>query len=332
LTSDLKDRFQRSLAMLLDDAGAARLGIAVSGGGDSMALLRLAPSGAMAATVDHHLRPQSAAEAARVADWCATLGVTHDTLFWDHGGITGNLPAEARAARYALLADWAMRRGLTHVLVGHTEDDLAETLLMRLGREAGLSGLAAMRERWNDHGVTFLRPLLGFSRAELRTYLTGLGQDWIDDPTNDDASYQRVRVRQALATLAPLGITREGLARSARYLAEARDALAARLCEAAAPLLVSNDPLAFDWNGLAALNPEIRRRLLAAALVHVGGGPYPPRRKPLAELYARLEKGVTKGELGRCWIRRDDQFLKIAPQRPDARPPASDFLTFLSTH
>ena len=189
----------------------------------------------MAATVDHALRPEAAAEAAQVATWCKARGIPHDTLIWEHGTIEGNLAAEARRARYRLLADWAGAKGLTHVLLAHTEDDLAETLLMRLGREAGLGGLAAMRASWSEHGITFLRPLLGQSRAELRAFLRDQGQDWIEDPSNQDPTSDRVRARQALDHLAPLGITRQGLARSAKYLSDARSALSGLLVAATAP-------------------------------------------------------------------------------------------------
>ncbi len=130
------------------------LGIAVSGGSDSLALLHLMVEWGRAplrcVTVDHRLRDASAEEAAQVAEICAALGIAHDTLTWDGWDGQGNLAAEARRARYALLADWAVTHGLTGIALGHTQDDIAETLLMRLARRAGVDGLAAMPQRRSE--------------------------------------------------------------------------------------------------------------------------------------------------------------------------------------
>ena len=107
------------------------------------------------ATVDHGLRPEAAAEAAEVAAICAGLGVPHEILHWHWDG-AGNLQDAARRGRMALLADWARRRGLRTVALGHTEDDIAETFLMRLARDAGVDGLAAMAARREVAGVCLL--------------------------------------------------------------------------------------------------------------------------------------------------------------------------------
>ena len=160
-----------------------------------------------ALTVDHRLRPEAAAEAAFVGRACKALGVPHEVLVWDHGAIVGNLMDAARDARYRMMADWARGRGIGFVLLGHTADDQAETFLMGLARSAGLDGLTGMRPHWQQGGVTFLRPLLGLSRAALRSYLQGKGQVWIDDPTNDNDRYTRVKARRALKALKPLGVT-----------------------------------------------------------------------------------------------------------------------------
>src|SRR5690606_38404014 len=156
-----------------------RIGVAVSGGSDSMAALHLLTAFGLkveAATVDHGLRPEAATEAETVARACAALSVPHETLRWTDGpAATGNLMEQARLARYRLLAGWALRRGLTQVAIAHTADDQAETFLMRLAREAGLDGLAGMRSTWEQDGVTFIRPLLVIGRADLRGYLSRHG-------------------------------------------------------------------------------------------------------------------------------------------------------------
>jgi tRNA(Ile)-lysidine synthase len=139
-----------------------RIGVAVSGGSDSLALLHAAVAwgvGVEAVTVDHGLRPEAAAEAAQVALICARLGVPHTILRWEGWDGRGNLQDQARQNRYALIGAWARGRGLPSVALGHTMDDQAETLLMRLGREAGVEGLASMRLVFEREGDA-VRPAL----------------------------------------------------------------------------------------------------------------------------------------------------------------------------
>ncbi|MBC7132945.1 MAG: tRNA lysidine(34) synthetase TilS [Roseovarius sp.] len=262
------------------------LGVAVSGGSDSLALLHLLHdwrgAGGPAlrvATVDHGLRPEAAAEAAAVARLCAGLGIGQDTLRWREDTETGgNLPDRARRARYRLLADWARLHGIADVAIGHTRDDLAETFLMRLARGSGVDGLAAMRARWRGGGVIFHRPLLAFGRAALRDMLRARGVAWIDDPTNADEGYARTRARAALAALAPLGITAGALAETAARLADARAALDHHARQAARALAtVAGGDLLLERAGFAALPDETARRLLLAGLRWITGAAYPPR-------------------------------------------------------
>ena len=295
-------------------APEASLGIAVSGGGDSTALMALSAVWAAArgrrlaaATVDHGLRPESAAEARAVAALCARLAIDHTTLSAPDlraGG--GNLPASARDARYRLLADWARGRGLGVVLLGHTMDDLAETLLMRLARGAGIEGLAAMRERRSYMGMTWVRPLLELRRAELRAYLRDRSIDWCEDPTNDDPAYDRVKARRALEALSPLGIDIETLAASARHIARQRDVLD-RAKAALADRARRWGPFGEAW-----LDPEPMRsdardtalRLLAETLQRISGAPYRPRFQPLSEALDAILVGQGGGAtLAGCLIR-----------------------------
>ncbi|HMM08799.1 MAG TPA: tRNA lysidine(34) synthetase TilS [Paracoccus solventivorans] len=272
------------------------LGVAVSGGSDSLALLHLAAAWARprglrieAATVDHRLRPESAAEAESVARSCAGLGIAHEILVWDHGGdVPGNLMDAARRARLRLLAGWAAARGLGAVALGHTQDDQAETLLMRLARGAGLDGLSGMAESRQQGGILWLRPLLGLRREALRDWLRGQGIAWADDPSNDDPGYERVRVRRAIAAL---GLPVPALARSAAYLAEARAALAEAAVAAAAGASADRGMLRLPLAALQDSAPEIRRRLLLAALRWVTGADYPPRGEDAARLLAALLAG-----------------------------------------
>ncbi len=204
-----------------------RIGLAVSGGPDSLALLLLAhaalPGMVEAATVDHGLRPENADEAAMVARLCEMLGVPHVTLKVEVGG--GNLQDRARAARYGALGGWAEGHGLAALLTAHHMDDQAETLLMRLNRGSGVRGLAGIRARTTVPGnrLPLLRPLLGWRRAELGALVAVAGLTPAADPSNFDERFDRARMRRALAGADWIAVS--GLARSAALLAEADDAI-----------------------------------------------------------------------------------------------------------
>ncbi len=284
----------------IPDPVPARIGVAVSGGGDSVALMHIlsrcfAPDTVSlhVATVDHGLRAGAAAEARAVARLAGRLGLAHETLGWTGGGDDGgNLQDRARRARYRLLRDWAGRHGLAAVALGHTLDDQAETVLMRLARASGVDGLAAMAPRKTLFGLTVIRPLLGLTRAQLRGYLRRHGLSWAEDPSNDDARFDRVRARAALAELAPLGVTAQALAEVARNMAGARCALDRATHRAASDLVrFDGGDILLDAEGFGGLPDEIARRLLRRALLWVGGAAHPPRRAPTRDALAALRAG-----------------------------------------
>lgn len=279
----------------LGDAVMQPLGLAVSGGGDSIALLHLsvqAGLGVRVATVDHGLRPEAAAEADQVARICAGLGVEHTVLRWQGLAARGNLQDQARRARYRLLADWARGCGLGAVALAHTRDDQAETFVMRLARGAGVDGLAAMPVLRLSLGVTWLRPLLTVGRDELRAWLSGQGLAWIDDPSNEDEHYHRVRVRKALGALAGVGVDAATLAQVAGHLAEVRAALDGQVLAAARQFVrIAAGDVVLDAAILTDLPSEILRRLLRAALLWVASAEYGPRGAALARLIAAVQAG-----------------------------------------
>lgn len=286
----------------------ARIGIAVSGGGDSMALLhlaqRLAGPAVAAVTVDHGLRPESAAEAAGVAAFCAAQGIPHAILRWDGPAETGNLMDQARRARLRLIAAWAQGAGIGLVMLGHTADDQAESFLMNLGRAAGIDGLSGMRRQWDEQGIRWARPLLGHSRADLRACLRRHGIGWVEDPSNDNPRFARIRARQALQALAGIGITPERLASSIAHLAEARGALVAAAAEATQRHVAEEaGALRLSAQGFAGFGPDLRRRLLVAMIRWMNGGGYPPREAQLAGLAAALAEG-RDATLGGCRFRQ----------------------------
>lgn len=283
-----------------------KLGVAVSGGGDSVALLCVladwrATGGPPleAVTVDHGLRPASVQEAQGVAELCQRLEVPHTTLHWEGWDGTGNLPDQARRARYRLIGDWAAGRGIPAVALGHTADDVAETFLMRLARGSGLDGLASMSDSVSsaDGQTRFVRPVLHCSRLELREELTRRGQVWVDDPSNEDPQFERVRMRKAIAVLDGLGISARHVADTAARLRHAREELSHYVGKAARQALRFDAgdvliPLPEDHpeqgHGADGITERVEtfRRILKAGIMWISGAEYPPRSDHLEQLMA----------------------------------------------
>ncbi len=223
--SDLTTRFSADLAALW--SGEGRLALAVSGGPDSLALLILAnaalPGRISAATVDHGLRAESAAESVLVGQICSELEVSHAAL--KVAVEPGNIQAQARAARYAALAAWMEREGLEALATAHHADDQAETLLARLNRGSGVAGLAGVRARGIVPGtrLPLIRPLLGWRRADLGEVVAAAGLTPVQDPSNSDDRFDRARIRKAISGADWLDVP--ALALSAANLADADAAL-----------------------------------------------------------------------------------------------------------
>lgn len=279
------------------------LGLAVSGGGDSVAMLCLAAEAGLpvaVVTVDHGLRPESAGEAVWVADLCRKLDLPHDTLRWQGWDGTGNLQDQARRARLGLMADWARARRIPTIALAHTRDDQAETVLMRLARRSGVDGLSAMSPRRDHLGVTWARPLLGIGRQDLRDWLSARGQDWIEDPSNEALRFDRVKAREALRHLEPLGISPAVLADVASQMRSVRQALDRQTVQAARRLarIVAGD-VSISRDGFLDLPPEIARRLMVMALRWIAPGDYAPRMSSVAELLQAVAAGEG-GTLAGC--------------------------------
>lgn len=307
------------------------IGVAASGGGDFTALLLLLHDWAArhgrrieAASVDHGLRPESAAEAAAVAALCARLGVAHATLAWRGWDRRGNLQAAARDARRGLLAAWARERGLAAVALGHTLDDQAETFLLRLARGSGVDGLAAMAPATRAEGALWLRPLLGLRRADLRAWLTARGASWAEDPGNADPAFDRVRARAALAPLASLGLGAERLAATAGRMARARAALeqATRDLAAACLRLGAAGDLTIDPGPFARAPEELRLRLTAGALAWASGARVRPRLAATEAAAAAIAAGGGRGLTAHgCVLRAWRGLAAIRREPAHAGPP-----------
>jgi tRNA(Ile)-lysidine synthase len=293
-----------------------RLVLAVSGGADSMALLHLVADWAkrlprplpeiLVATVDHGLREGSADEARQVGRAARALGFNH--VIKSNDEPPKAIPFSqswARGLRYRLLCDVAclglQDGGKAAIVMAHHADDQAETVLMRLARGSGVDGLGAMRSRRDlAKGVFVLRPLLGVTKQRLIASLTERGADWIEDPSNENVRFERVRLRERLQTREMLGLTSDALGLVAHRAARASEAL-----DAATSLVIDGseavevNPRGFvtiDWPALMGQPAEIRLRVLARVLQAVGGRPEPVS---LASLEAITEQADWSAPAGK---------------------------------
>ena len=305
-------RFTRDLAALLPHP-TGRIGLAISGGPDSLALLLLAKAclpDLVAATVDHGLRPEAAEEARFVASVCADLGIDHSILTLTNGPV-GNPSSWARQARYRALEDWGDAKDIGWLFTAHHADDQLETLLMRLNRGSGVAGLAGIRAQNNR----VARPLLSWRKAELEALVAQAGLHAVDDPSNRDARYDRARMRAALRTadwLDPVAA-----ARSAAALASADAALewtTQQLFDQRADM--GTDKIILD---AADLPYELQRRLLIACLQALNPAAA-LRDDEVLRLLASLNTGKTATLAGiKCTGGAQWTFQPAPPRRPISR-------------
>jgi tRNA(Ile)-lysidine synthase len=310
LRDDELDRLYRGLRCY------ATLIVAVSGGPDSLALMESLArwtrlSGASAAglqvvTIDHGLRSGAAAEAEFVAAAAATLGLPHRTRVWDGPKPASAIQEAARGARYALLAEIASAAPQPAAIVtAHHAEDQAETVLMRLARGSGLDGLAGMAAERPLGGVVLVRPLLAVPKARLLATLAERGLSAVEDPSNVNPAFERVRLRRAWPALQAVGLDAAQIVRSARRLERARQALEAAT-DALARVAAQDHAGAYaeiDASAWRAAPEELRARLLGRALAAFGGDAAPARLSQIEDLVAALGAEDFPGAtLGGCRI------------------------------
>jgi tRNA(Ile)-lysidine synthase len=313
--------------LFADWKAAPALLLAVSGGPDSMALMWLAARWRnalargprlIAVTVDHGLRSEAAAEARDVKRLARSLDLPHRTMRWTGAKPKTGLPAAARSARYRLLAQAARADGATHILTAHTRDDQAETLLMRMLRGSGISGLAAMARESERDGVRLARPFLNVSKSRLVATLKKAKVGFADDPTNRDLNFARPRIRAVMPVLVAEGGDARNLARLASRLARANAAVEilvdgaerylalrdreasqagfdARAFDAKAFAARAFGAKAFDAKAFAAMPEEIRLRLLLRAIDKFGHEG-PAELGKVETLLAALDRAGKAGE------------------------------------
>ncbi|WP_374370793.1 tRNA lysidine(34) synthetase TilS [Dongia sp.] len=285
------------------------MAVAVSGGRDSVALMRLLAQwcrdrqGRLTAlTVDHGLRPDSAREADQVALWARELGIAHVTLCWTGLKPRSRVQEVARQARYDLLTAWCRAAGVLHLALAHQADDQRETVAMRRARDPaemnvaspGLAGMSAVTTR---SGVRLVRPLLGVTREALSGFLRDIEQDWLEDPSNRAEKFERVRWRLGRLGRLP-DLSEISAAGELRRVTEAGGAdllmRAAEIASAGYALL--------DLAVLMAASEEIRDLAVGQLIATIGGGAYRPARSALRRDISTVLSGGPVRSLGGCLV------------------------------
>ncbi|WP_414712538.1 tRNA lysidine(34) synthetase TilS [Sphingobium sp.] len=305
----LEARLIAAVEALVGANPAARFGIAVSGGPDSMALLYLAacvfPGRVSAVTLDHGLRAESAAEAAMVGRWCADHDIDHSILTPD-APVAGNVQAWARGQRYARIEAWRADHDIDWIMTAHHADDQLETMVMRLNRGSGVGGLAGVRVR----AGRVIRPLLGVRKAALLALAEAEGLPHVHDPSNADPRYDRASIRSVLAGADWLNA--EASARSAAALAEAEDALEWSVADfAARHVRVEGGGYALNRTDLPR---EYLRRLVLLMLERAAPDAWPPRGDSLDRAIAAAAKGE-QASLG-AWLLKGGAAWTLLPAPP----------------
>lgn len=279
--------------------------LAVSGGSDSIALLWLAHEWArrrgrqlLVLTVDHQLRAASGSEALDVARLVETLGHQHQTLVWRAPNPSQNA---ARHARYGLMATYLQENGADCLLTGHTFDDVLETAVLRRRRgvrSASIAGpsLAAVVPAWPaGRSITLLRPLIHSSRSELRAHLRAQNSGWVDDPSNENLKYERVRVRQFLARHPALfQIASNFVMRVQHQRAEAQSQLAHEILK-----------VSVHGDGLMDTGPaQLSSQLLTLLARCASGTSDDPRGGAVAQLLETVNAPGMRQTLGGAWFQK----------------------------
>lgn len=285
-----------------------RCGVAVSGGGDSMALALLLQEllgEVVALHFDHGLRHNSAEEAIWVEKNLKKYNIPTVIQRWEDPAEGTNLQEQARQARYSFFKQACHDIGLQAVFVAHSADDVAETFLMRLGRGSGLHGLSVLPEVSKVQGVTIFRPLLDISRAALRDYLQIRKQEWLEDPSNTNTKFWRPRVRKVLPVLQEAGIEMVSVMASVKALQEANDALNTVAENLWAQIAVKEaGEVALNWGVLKAQPIELQVRLVQKALrLFTSVDEQLPRRGQIKDALEALVADPRRRSLGKtlCW-------------------------------
>ncbi len=290
--------------------------VAVSGGADSLALTFLLADWCKknniklsAVTVDHGLRQGSAKEAESVNSLLKKNNINHIILRWIGDKKSSNIQAEARDARYKLITDFCKDNNAKFLFVAHNKQDQAETVLLRLMRGSGVDGLSGIAEDSQINGVRVIRPLLSYSKNEIRAFLRQEGHEWIEDPSNENIKYARVNVRKFIESAEDSDLLIDRLAETSLNLRRSRDYIETKMSQDCKEVffIKSEGYCILDWKKFNSLHEEVAYRLLSSIVKIVGGEYYKPRFEKIKTLYYAIKDNNLAGgnTLGGCIIFSD---------------------------
>ena len=277
----------------------SRCGIAVSGGSDSMALLHILTDWESAtkpnflvASIDHGLRPESKSEVEFVKKICEEKKVEHFSLAPATPLLKaqGNLQDNARSARYQLLRNWAVSKNLQCIFIGHTLDDQEENLLMRFFRGSGVDGLVSMENKVLRNEIFWMRPLLESRKEELRNYLRNKNYGWIEDSSNYDDKYQRVKIRKILQLLKSRKLIASNFVKTADHMLRASKLLKETAISNSKNILSFNDigQISFEDKKFSQLFEDTQYRILAGIISWFSGSFYKPRFSQIENMHKQI--------------------------------------------
>ncbi|MCX7338066.1 MAG: tRNA lysidine(34) synthetase TilS [Alphaproteobacteria bacterium] len=281
------------------------IAIAVSGGADSMALaLLMHESGRpiVCLTVDHRLRPESTAEADTVHAWLLARGIAHHVLTWEHDTVRGGLQQKARQARYQLLGDWCLSHHIPVLMTAHHQQDQWETFFMRLRKGSGLTGLCGIQPDRRMHFGRLIRPLLGIHPDRLRVTLGRFQQPFINDPSNENRKFERVRWRDLAPILEGVGLSADRIVRTIQRLQSVEDYIQDQTKYAMDACVVDHR---IDMLRFLALPVEMAHRVLIHQIQQAGGQAYPCPHDVILRLYDKIaDKNFNGATAGGCYLQR----------------------------
>ncbi len=310
-----------------------KIAVAVSGGADSMclvALLHKRYKNLTALIVDHGLRKESSKEAALVRSRLEKMRINAQILKWVGDKPKSNIHEHARKARYKLLTDYCQQHKIKSLFFAHTKNDQAETVLLRIYRGTGIDGLVAMQEKSIKNNINIFRPLLDVTRPEIEAYLKEHKIKWVDDPSNFDTKYERVKIRNLINSLKDKSTWIDRLNLLANNSKRSSDYIKAVVRKKFAKIVRIHDLGFIDikHEDLSKLHEEIALKLLVKIFSYFNGSKHQPRLRSLSTCLESLlnKKDMTlagveikniKGMI--CFIREPKAIENFDPNNWDNR-------------
>lgn len=301
-----QELFNKNLESILK-AKPKKIAVAVSGGSDSLALTLLSSFWAkennveaVAITVDHNLRKNSAKEALLVNKWLQKYKINHTILTYNGEIPTSNIEAVARQYRYQMLFDYCKKNKIKYLFVAHNADEQRETFFLNLSRGSGVYGLCGMQKIQQRNEITIVRPMLCFTKDEIKAYLKSLKQKWVEDPSNKDNKYKRVRIRKLKKLIDTLELSNERISNTLENMKRARDAIDFFVNDLIEKSIIEskNESLLLKAELFQTYPEEVVIRAIAKIFQNLSGKDYPPRFENLENIYTKIkDKSLTGSTL-----------------------------------